>query len=233
MTSFRNFPVFLGRDIVAAFKCFEISVFDIALPPATLKFLDCTTWRKGGENDNGKPTYYPQLVGEMNALSKVCLKQLDIFDEFDITIQLKSFPVYLTWKNVDLKSFVLCLSKGSILSRCKSPPNKLLTFSSVNSWVTRLWTPYTTWWCWPRLAARSTKPQATNPMPASTTPPSIKWGRSILTSCWRCIRRNGATCVTASTSYIWNCSLSESSKSVVLRFDFLCNAIHSFLEIPT
>jgi len=96
MTSFRNFPVFLGRDIVAAFKCFEISVFDIALPPATLKFLDCTTWRKGGENDNGKPAYYPQLVGEMNALSKVCLKQLDIFDEFDITIQLKSFPVYLT-----------------------------------------------------------------------------------------------------------------------------------------
>ena len=59
------------RDIVAAFKCFPICVYDISLPVQIVEFYDATNWMKIELDTGNLVPDYQIFVQSMNALSKV------------------------------------------------------------------------------------------------------------------------------------------------------------------
>nr|CAB3264883.1 1-phosphatidylinositol 3-phosphate 5-kinase-like [Phallusia mammillata] len=92
---FKSFQFFILRDIVAAFKCFEICVFDITLPPPSIRFDRKTDWRKSmevreGEVDDEEEireyrSEYQRMVDEMKVLSKIGYEAMDSIHDMIIS----------------------------------------------------------------------------------------------------------------------------------------------------
>uniref|UniRef100_H2ZJY4 PIPK domain-containing protein n=1 Tax=Ciona savignyi TaxID=51511 RepID=H2ZJY4_CIOSA len=66
---FVSFQYFIYKDIVAAFKCYEVPVYDIFLPSTKVTFNTPTNWMT---LDTNHSTFYGVCVDKMNELSKVC-----------------------------------------------------------------------------------------------------------------------------------------------------------------
>ncbi|CAK8672639.1 unnamed protein product [Clavelina lepadiformis] len=83
---FTSFQYFLFRDIVASFKCYQICVYDITMPPFSITFDEVVDWRKTSSINNGIAntqfsSEYKECVDTMNKLSKIGYEALDsIYD---------------------------------------------------------------------------------------------------------------------------------------------------------